>query len=71
MEANPTVAAASESQAWPTGWPWKLPHEMISSSSLRTMGLSQTPANSRSRVATVFESTSRKAPWTCGAQRIE
>ena len=70
IEATPTVAPARASRATATGWPWKFPPETTSPSS-KTMGLSDTEPISVSMTRAVNPSTSRKAPWTWGAQRNE
>ena len=53
------------------GCPWKFPAEIASPSAGKRIGLSVTASSSRPMIPVTFESTSRDAPWTGGAQRTE
>ena len=53
------------------GWPWKLPPEMILSSSGKIVGLSVTELISVSNTPETYRIASFVAPCTCGMQRNE
>ena len=71
MLATVTTPRARASSATATGWPWKFPPDSTSPVSAKTTGLSDTDPISRSRTWRLNDSTSRIAPWTCGAHRSE
>ena len=68
----PTSAAAiaRKSQAYPTGAPWKLPHDSTRPSG-STIGLSIAACSSAPATRSAWSSVSRAAPTTWGAQRSE
>jgi len=71
IEAISAIATARKSAASAIGAPWKLPPESTSSSSGNTSGLSVAAFISIASRASTSASTSRAAPCTCGAQRMQ
>ena len=71
MLPSSAMAIAIKSNGSASGWPWKWPAEIASSSLAKISGLSVTALISIWKTPRAWARVSRLAPWTWGAQRRE